>query len=276
MRGPVLFIRSGALGDFILTLPVLHALLDAGLTVDVAVPGPFRVLLPPGIRQIWDVRRAESTWIFAGERRDHQSVVLFSPTLEASLRAAGLEVYSVSPWPNQAAYRHYATVLGEGWKLEVPRLRIPLPPRDPEGPIVISPGSGGLEKRWPLERWAELAHSLPGLPWVWVAGPLEAEERWPVEPLRLDLLETATLAARCRLWLGPDSGPCHVAAATGAQVAVVFRTTDPALWAPPGAAIFEEPEVEELQRWVSLQITREPDAGSTRRQTAPTFTAFPK
>ncbi|HNC98737.1 MAG TPA: glycosyltransferase family 9 protein, partial [Myxococcota bacterium] len=131
-----------------------------------------------------------------------------------------------------------------------PRLRIPLPPADPAGPVVIAPGSGGVSKRLPLAFWEALHHRLADLPVVWVAGPVEAEEHWPVEPLRLGLCETAELAARCRCWLGPDAGPSHLAAAAGARVGVVFQTTDPTIWAPSGAAIFEDPTVEELEGWV--------------------------
>lgn len=251
MTGPVLFVRAGALGDFVLTLPVLHALLDAGLVVDVAVPGRFSVLLPPGIRRVWAVERSESAWLFSGERRDYASAVVFSPGLAAGLRAAGLKVYTVPPLPTEAAGRHYAKVLGEGRQVEeAPRLRIPLPPADPAGPVVIAPGSGGQSKRWPLKYWEALHHRLADLPVVWVAGPVEEEEQWPVEPLRLGLRETAELAARCRCWLGPDAGPSHLAAAAGARVGVVFRTTEPAIWAPVGAAVFQGATVEDVEGWV--------------------------
>lgn len=247
MKGPILFVRSGALGDFVLTLPVLDALIATGERVDVAIPLRYRVLLPPGVQRVLDIEGRETSWIYEEKNPlGYGSAVAWSPLTVESLRRGGITVYSASPHPSGPAGPHFASAIP--LPVGPPRLRIPLPSPDPSGPVVIAPGSGGSAKRWSLENWLEVHERIGGA--LWVAGPLEVEELWPVPALRLDLLETAALAARCRCWLGPDSGPSHLAAAAGARTGVVFCTTDPGIWAPYGAQVFERPMPERVAEWV--------------------------
>lgn len=95
------------------------------------------------------------------------------------------------------------------------------------GPIAIHPGSGSALKRWPSAAWGELIRALaaPGETVVLTGGPDEraltaaiaAGARRPVLDLagRTELGALAALLARCRLVLGPDSGPLHLAVALG-------------------------------------------------------------
>jgi ADP-heptose:LPS heptosyltransferase len=50
----------------------------------------------------------------------------------------------------------------------------------------------------------------------------------------LPLPQLAAALARCRLFLGHDSGVSHLAAAVGTPCVLLFGPTDPAMWAPPG------------------------------------------
>jgi len=111
----------------------------------------------------------------------------------------------------------------------------------PDGFLAVHPGSGSPAKNWPAERFAEVARRLcDGRSWLLVLGPAEAETaEWPGAvvarewPLRL---LGATLS-RAGLFLGNDSGVAHLAAASGAPTLTLFGPTDPALWAPVGAAV---------------------------------------
>jgi ADP-heptose:LPS heptosyltransferase len=102
-----------------------------------------------------------------------------------------------------------------------------------------------------------VAARLPDV--VWIRGPAESEEAdWTVPTLdHLDLTALCALAARCRAWLGPDSGPSHLAAAAGARVGVVFTdATDPVQWAPLGATLFRgDAAAEAVAEWVLTQPT---------------------
>ena len=117
-------------------------------------------------------------------------------------------------------------------------------------------------KAWPLAGLAEIARRLRerGVPLVAVLGPDE-RARWPeiraalgaahyleVPPLR----ELAALCARSRAVVVPDSGPMHLAIASGAPVIALFRRANHTRWGPrpPGEAIVdaEGREVEAVLR----------------------------
>jgi ADP-heptose:LPS heptosyltransferase len=86
-----------------------------------------------------------------------------------------------------------------------------------------------------------------------VGGPIEAGESWPAP--RVDPPDPAALAAFAAdmaLWLGPDSGPSHLAAAVGTPTGVVFTgASDPRSWAPLGARVFDSPDPAEVADWVA-------------------------
>lgn len=97
-----------------------------------------------------------------------------------------------------------------------------------EGFAIINPGAGWPSKLWPPDRYAAVAGHLGrgwGLPTVVVwAGQTERSlaERIvsgsgghaQVAP-STTLAELAALARRCRLFIGSDTGPLHLAAAVG-------------------------------------------------------------
>ncbi|PYT09579.1 MAG: hypothetical protein DMF49_01720 [Acidobacteria bacterium] len=114
--------------------------------------------------------------------------------------------------------------------------------------IVIYPGSSLRQsyKRYPRPYWVEVARQLTsneGLSVAVAGGPGEealvkevadaCAGRVRIAPA-LDLLELAELIRRCDLFIGPDTGPMHIAWAVGTRVVAVFGPTDPALNAPWG------------------------------------------
>lgn len=227
-----LFARVGALGDFVLTLPVLHALLEEG-PVHVVCPARYAVLLPPG------AARVDDAWIWRGGPSPYRRAVCFSPAMAAALATAGVpEVRHVAAHPPEGmqATRHYAGVLDRPCELD-PVVVAEADPAIADRPVVIAPGSGGRAKRWPMARWLEVAAALGDVPVRWVAGPDEAEERWTVPVEVPDLRGLCRLAASAGAWLGPDSGPTHLAAAVGAPTVAIFGPTDPRTWAPPRARV---------------------------------------
>lgn len=231
----ILVVRRAALGDFVLTLPVITALTTLG-PVQVLTERRYAPLLPPGVGWGSD----DLLWrgaLPAGIR----IAVAFSPAVAEALRTAGVpDVRQVAPLPPPGvpAGSHYARVLdGLGLTVAPPRIAPPTRP-GPDAPIVIAPGSGGRSKRWPLARWRAVAERITD-PIVWVRGPDEEEEEtWDVPAVSPDLRGLVALAGRAGAWLGPDAGPSHLAAAVGAPTGVVFGPTDPKVWAPTGARVF--------------------------------------
>lgn len=248
--------RTGALGDFVLTLPVLDALRERA--------DHLRVIAPTRYRALWDGADAwidaegpEATALYAGAALDAEIGIGWTGGAASALRACGAHTV-LEGRPHPPAGVHQADNL---WQPLLPWLgprrtdpRIGVPPQTAAGPapVVFAPGSGGAIKRWPTARWAAIAAAVPEP--LWVAGPLEADEPHggPGSRVRPSLTELIRLAARCRAWLGPDSGPQHVAAAVGARVAVGFTpATDPRQWAPIGARVFQPEDPDQaLVDWV--------------------------
>ncbi len=112
--------------------------------------------------------------------------------------------------------------------------------------IAMAPGAAfGAAKCWPPERFAELANRLHGEYGADVILFGSAAERGMAQRISagmkrapLDLTgktrieELPALLAACRLFVGNDSGPMHVAAAAGLPVVAIFGPTDPEGTAP--------------------------------------------
>ncbi len=113
---------------------------------------------------------------------------------------------------------------------------------------LVVPGAAAHrpEKRWPIERFAELAGRLhaggliPVVAGTQAETPLAAAIRDVCPPAidltgRTGLAGLAALAARAAVAVGNDTGPMHLAAAMGCPCVVLFGpASDPALTAPRG------------------------------------------
>jgi heptosyltransferase-2 len=120
---------------------------------------------------------------------------------------------------------------------------------------VIGVGFGAQEKRrrWPLERWAEVIRLLANKRALFIVVICSGAERasgellqsmLPVESRLVSgarVREAAACIEACDLFMGPDSGPAHVAAAVGCWPLTVSPhpldgavdySSSPGLWAP--------------------------------------------
>ncbi|MCC7172197.1 MAG: glycosyltransferase family 9 protein [Planctomycetes bacterium] len=114
--------------------------------------------------------------------------------------------------------------------------------------VALHPGTSafGAFKRWPAERFGELAHRLARLARVVVVhGPGEDELANGVVRAShgsASIVSTEegigallAVAQRVALYVGADSGPLLLAAAAGASTVALFGPKDPAIYAPPFA-----------------------------------------
>lgn len=116
--------------------------------------------------------------------------------------------------------------------------------------IALCPGSAQPAKRWPVERYDDVARRLMaqhGAAIVVVGGPDEArigaqlgagwpQGRWWNAATSLSMLELTELLRRCQLFVGNDTGPMHLAAAVGTPCLAVFSAQCPEQrWHPYGA-----------------------------------------
>ncbi len=268
----VLVIRLGALGDFVLSGPAFagirahHA--DAEVTLlttapyaDLARRLPWfdRVVVDPrprawnvpalarlrrflrGFDRVYDLQTSSrSTWYgrlagggeWSGIGRDmryrdptpERDGLHTRERLEGQLRQAGIARLPVPDW----------SALATGGPELPPRAALLVPGAAPHRPA----------KRWPAERFAELAAILAarGLVPVVLGGAAEAplaariRERCPAArdlAGRTTMADLFALAARAELAVGNDTGPMHIATAMGCRSLVLFGPdSDPALTAP--------------------------------------------
>lgn len=137
---------------------------------------------------------------------------------------------------------------GCGLRVDPTDLRIErLPGSRPPGPgpILIHPGAAAGSRRWPADRFAEVAARLGAQGQVVVTGtPDEAGlaravlrgAGLPAERSmagRTDLAQLARLVASARLVVCGDTGIAHLASAFGTPSVVLFGPTPPAWWGPP-------------------------------------------
>jgi ADP-heptose:LPS heptosyltransferase len=114
--------------------------------------------------------------------------------------------------------------------------------------VMFVPGGSAHrpEKRWPVQKYGELARILysKGFDIVIIGGPQETPLAHAIQREvprardltgRTDFARIAMLGAKAALAVGNDTGPLHLAAAAGAPTVVLFSSaSDPALSAPRG------------------------------------------
>jgi heptosyltransferase-3 len=126
------------------------------------------------------------------------------------------------------------------WQMEMRRLGM----NADQGYALIHPTALYQTKQWPAERFAQLGRHLNEshrlIP-VFSCGPgetgvLDTVERATggdirrVEGPRLDLFMAAI--AGCKLFIGNDSGPAHIAAALRRPLVVIFGSSNSRIWRP--------------------------------------------
>jgi heptosyltransferase I len=141
-------------------------------------------------------------------------------------------------------------------KLNVPRVEFPHDPLKEESTsealaqrgvgeyAILNPGAGWGAKRWPAERYGEVARQLAkdGLRCLVNFGPGEedlfqevnAASGSVVRPTKASITGLIALTRRAKLFIGGDTGPMHLAAALQVPVVAIFGPTDPARNGPYG------------------------------------------
>jgi ADP-heptose:LPS heptosyltransferase len=134
---------------------------------------------------------------------------------------------------------------------------------------VLHPGTSarGAAKRWPVERFADLARRIPdalGLAVIAAFGPgekklAEAIVRGSGAVLALEtrsLLDLAELLSRAALFVGADSGPLHLAAAVACPSVALFGPKDPAIYAPcnPRSRVVRKPGADGTASMLSIEV----------------------
>jgi heptosyltransferase-1 len=111
--------------------------------------------------------------------------------------------------------------------------------------VLINPGAGWGAKRWPAERYGEVARLLAkrGLYLRINCGPgeepiaeaIEQASNGTAQRIQCNLNQFLAVTRRAILAIGGDTGPMHLASALGKPVVGIYGPTDPARNGPYGA-----------------------------------------
>lgn len=269
-RGKILVIRGGAIGDFILTLPVLRALREQFPNAGLEVLGyPHIAELARAARLVDQVKAIEgrglASFFARGGKLDDELAAyfaefnvivsyLYDPDLifQTNVCQCTTAQFIEGPHrPDESLDLHATQVFLKPLEMlaifeadPVPRLPIPRQPAAIHR-LGIHPGSGSERKNWPETRWAELLGRLAEeTSWEFLLAGGEAEGerlgrlRRALPGFRLHmaqsmkLVELAGQLQRCRLFLGHDSGISHLAAALGLPGLVLWGPSRQAIWRP--------------------------------------------
>lgn len=109
---------------------------------------------------------------------------------------------------------------------------------------ILNPGAGWGAKRWPAERYGQVAKELAkdGLCSLVNFGPgeeqlavvAETSSEGAARRITCSVSELITLTRHARLFIGGDTGPMHLAAALKVPVVAIFGPTNPARNGPFG------------------------------------------
>jgi ADP-heptose:LPS heptosyltransferase len=253
-------VRPGALGDTLLTLPLLYSIRENNPTHRVTLIGSkaYREIIPRefGFNA---VDGPDFLWMFQPEQYmgkpllkpcDIAYVILKNPNVVISrLRCAGVqEIFNASPVPYPGL--NIVESLHKQLGISVPRRRPMLKGRSSKKPRNVAwfhPGSGGRMKLAPLNLFRQISIVLKertGCDIVITLGEADMEiktdEEWGLwlKQSRAEILEHRPLTEICakmssaRFFIGNDSGMSHLAAHLGVFSVLFFISTDPVQWKP--------------------------------------------
>jgi heptosyltransferase-2 len=272
-QNKILVIRGGAIGDFILTLPVLSALRRqfpqsrlevlgyphiaqlalAGGLVDAVRSIEARALA--GFFAAGNTLTADLADYFAGFALILSYLYDPDGVFQTNVARCSKAQFIAGPHrPDEHGARHATEVLLQPIeRLAIfdpdPAPKLPLAPRpSPLAPLLaLHPGSGSECKNWPEPHWAELLRhgvAATAMNLLLVGGEAEGGrlDRLArcLPPSRVCLarsLPLADLAAALNAstaFVGHDSGITHLAVALGVPALVLWGETNETVWSPRG------------------------------------------
>ncbi len=263
----ILVLRGGALGDLILTLPLLREIRnsfhDAATELWGILP-QAGLARPEFVDRVERLDAADLASLFVSARIppvvrsrlegfDLAISFLSDPdtTIAQNLARGGVKRVLKGSFPvpsgMHAVYQLAAVLDQLGLTLHDPVPRLSLGPNLKRSSCLgFHLGSGSMTKNWPVKYWVELTERLDGLfdHFLLVAGEADNElvreyfSRCHIRRLRSllnsNLSELSRALHECRCFVGHDTGVTHLAAAVGTPTVALFGATDPTVWAPLG------------------------------------------
>lgn len=267
-RPALVVLRALGLGDLLTAVPAFRALADAFPDHRRVLAGPAALrplaLATGAVDEVVDVaplaplpastpRPRVAVNLHGRGPRSHRVLVAARPDRLIAFHHPGVPETTGAPeWDeDEHEVDRWCRLLREsGIPADPRRLRLEPPPGPvPEAAVaatLIHPGAASAARRWPAERWAEVARSerargrrvvvTGGYGEVALAARVAAMARLPGECLLAGSLDLAALAravaVAARVACG-DTGVAHLATAVGTPSVVLFGPTPPERWGPP-------------------------------------------
>ena len=269
----LLIFHQGALGDFVVTFPILKALRTVYPRIDGICRSSFgRLAVDLGVLDgSYPLESARFASLYT-DGIDPVVVTLvstysshllfsFSTILESSVKKIDARrVFRILPWPT-AAQKVQVTeflarqvlacdLLGKEARRRFSQALFHLKgdasrKRRSGARAIICPGAGSMKKRWPLERFMMVAAELKkrGLQPSIILGPAEVDLEAALHHIPQSqaqvvktrtFQELITVLESTVIYVGNDSGVSHLAAFLGVPTLVIFGPSDPDRWRPFG------------------------------------------
>jgi heptosyltransferase III len=284
----ILVLRGGALGDLVLTLPVLREIRESYSDAEVVLLGILpqaRLAMPEFVDRVERLDAPDLLPIFIDgvlpeivqtRLAGFDLALNFVPDLDGlmarNLAEAGVkQVISWSPGRRPEIHAVFALAdvlgpLGLALRDPVPRLAIGTKPVH-SATLGFHVGSGSPQKNWPIDYWLAFLRRVDGLfdDFLLVGG--EADEkvvheflaRWDIPRLRIllnaSLPNLCQALNDCSFFIGHDTGVTHLAAAVGTPSVALFGPTNPSLWAPLGEHVTVVRSPDALMASISVDAT---------------------
>jgi ADP-heptose:LPS heptosyltransferase len=262
-RRPLVFaLRALGLGDFLVGVPAYRALRGAYPDHDVRLATTAGVApLAPFTDAIDSVSPARAPDDFATPGRAIDVAVNLhgrgpqSTTALSVLNPKRLLSFhdDASPrwddeWPGHERARWCELLAAYGISADPEDFRMHAPEVRPpaHGTVVVHPGAAFGSRRWPADRFAQVARALRRDGHDVVVTGARGDLRLAVAVAEMaglspsavlagktDVLALAALIAHAELLISGDTGPAHLATAYGTSSVVLFGPTPPARWGPP-------------------------------------------
>jgi heptosyltransferase-2 len=290
--GKILVIRGGAIGDFILTVPVLSALRQTFCSARIELLGYSRIAelarkfeIVDDFRSV-DARPLASFFARNGKLDPELSSYFESFALIISYlydpdeifranisRASKAQFIAGSHRPAESESIHATSVfLKPLEKLAIfdsdPIPRLPVSRKDisTRQRVAVHPGSGSEKKNWPVDNWIVFLRGLilAGQEVILIGGEADTDRIETIAKAvpeaqtewNKPLSELAETLATCESFVGHDSGITHIAAAIGVKCMVLWGPTNENIWKPlnPNVKLVTAPDGE--MHKLSIDVVR--------------------
>ncbi|MBT4485028.1 MAG: glycosyltransferase family 9 protein [Candidatus Latescibacteria bacterium] len=282
----ILLIRTGGLGDSLLTLPVAHTIKKIHSDMKFHILGNEMMLSVARLSGIFDRYHYIDTGGFYKIFSDSAPseflrsffskfdiVYFFTTAPEKEIKKTIIDsgarnCHVLDPRkPNNLKGHiadHLMTILGES-HISPPlaistEFTIDQSLTRKRSGVLIHPGSGSRSKNWPLKNFIRLAESVTSQV-SFLLGPAEIERGMEKDILSevFHVIKTESLSellqvlSEAELYVGNDSGVSHLAAMCGTPCVVLFGATDPAVWRPVGRDVTIVPSGNGLMNGISIE-----------------------